>query len=459
MTEDIAGNPILGAAESWSVSADGTVYTFTLRKDGFWSDGVPVTSEDFVFGMRRILAPETAAAYASILYPIKNAEALNSGTLAGMENLGVQAIDDYTLQITLENPTPYFITQLAHLTSYPVPKHVVEALGDDWVKPGNIVSNGAFVLAEWSPQSHIKAVKNPMFFDADNVKIEIVFYYPTEDRSAALRRFRAGELHMNQDFPADQMDWLRENLPVETRIAPYLGIYYYAVNLMNAPLDQTAIRQALSMAIDRETIVDYVMRTGEVAAYSFVPPGVGNYGDPVQSDWAGLPMEERTTTARALLAQAGFGDNTSENHKKVAIAVTAMWQTIGVRATLFNTEVAVHYNDLQEGNFQIGRAGWIADYNDAQNFLFLNQTSTQALNYARYSNPEFDRLMELAAVTADLKIREGYLKQAEALIARDQPLIPIYYYASKNLVSQLVTGYQDAANSIHRSRWLQVAED
>ena len=302
-----------------------------------------MTSEDFVFGMRRILAPEIAAAYASILYPIKNAEALNSGTLAGMENLGVQAIDDYTLQITLENPTPYFITQLAHLTSYPVPKHVVEALGDDWVKPGNIVSNGALVLAEWSPQSHIKAVKNPMFFDADNVKIEIVFYYSTEDRSAALRRFRAGELHMNQDFPADQMDWLRENLPVETRIAPYLGIYYYAVNLMNAPLDQTAIRQALSMAIDRETIVDYVMRTGEVAAYSFVPPGVGNYGDPVQSDWAGLPMEERKTTARALLAQAGFGDNnpleveirynTSENHKKVAIAVTAMWQTIGVRST------------------------------------------------------------------------------------------------------------------------------
>jgi oligopeptide transport system substrate-binding protein len=355
------------------------------------------------------------------------------------------------------------------LTSYPVPKHVVEAFGDDWVRPGNMVSNGAYVLAEWRPQTHIMAVKNPMFFDADNVKIETVFYYPTEDRSAALRRFRAGELHMNQDFPADQIDWLRENLPTETRIAPYLGIYYYAVNLLNPPFDQTAVRQALSMAIDRETIVDYVMRTGEVAAYSLVPPGVGNYGDPVLSDWAGRPMGERQANAQALLAQAGFGDdnpleveiryNTSENHKKVAIAVTAMWQSIGVRATLFNTEVAVHYNDLQEGNFQIGRAGWIADYNDAQNFLFLNQTSTEALNYARYSNPEFDALMELAAVTADLKVREGYLRQAEALFARDQPLIPIYYYISKNLVSQLVTGYEDAANNVHRSRWMEVAED
>ncbi len=467
-TEAADGSVIPGAAESWEVSDDGLVYTFELR-DHVWSDGTPVTAEDFVFSLRRILNPETAAKYASILYTIKNAQPINEGVITDLGELGVRALDEKTLEITLESPTPYFIEQLTHYTAFPVPRHKVEELGDDWVKPGNLVSNGAYTVVEWVPNSQIKSVKNPQFYDADNVSIDTVFYYPTEERAAALKRFRAGELDVNTDFPSDQIDWLRENMPDETRIFPYLGIYYYAINVREAPFDNRALRQALSMAIDREAITDKVLRTGELPAYSFVPPGTGNYGEPAYVDWKDMAYADRVTRARELMAEAGFGPdnplklqlryNTSENHKKVAIAVAAMWKQLGVQTELFNSEVKVHYNDIQEGNFQIARAGWIADYNDAQNFLFLLQTSTGKLNYSGYSNPEFDRLMDEAARTTDLEARAEILRQAEALAMADQPYMPIYYYVSKNLVAKHVKGWVDNTKDVHRTRFLRIERE
>lgn len=465
-TEAADGSMIPGAAESWSVSEDGTVYTFKIR-DHVWSDGAPVTAGDFVFSLRRILNPDTAAKYASILYPIKNAEALNSGNMSGMENLAVRAIDDRTLEVTLEAPTPYFLSQLTHYTAWPVPKHVVEALGDAWVKPGNSVSNGAFTLAEWTPNAQIRVVKNPRFFDAANVALDEVIYYPGEDRAAALNRFRAGEVDIATDFASDQIDWLRANLADETRISPYLGIYYYPFNNNAPPFDDKRVRQALSMAIDREAITDKVLRTGEVPAYSFVPPGTDNYfGDPSYVTWRSDSYADRVVQAKALIAQAGFGPdnplevtlryNTSENHKKIAIAVGSMWKAIGVKTELFNTEVKVHYNDLQQGDFQVARAGWIADYNDPQNFLFLLQASTGPLNYGRYNNARFNALMDQAARTSDLRARAKLLGEAEAIAMDDQPVIPIYYYVSKNLVAQSVKGWVDNTKDVHRRRWMSL---
>jgi oligopeptide transport system substrate-binding protein len=464
-TEAADGSVIPGAAESWQVSDDGTVYTFTLR-DHTWSDGTPVTADDFVFAMRRILDPAEAAEYASLLHTIKNARPLNEGAIEGMDQLGVRALDPKTLEVTLESPTPYFIEQLTHYTAFPLPKHKVEELGDDWVKPGNIVGNGAYTVVEWLPNTHVKSEKNQAFYDADKVAIDTVYFYPAEERNAATKRFRAGEIDIQYDFASEQIDWLKENLPEATHIAPYLGIYYYVINTREAPFDLPAVRQALAMAIDREAITDKVLRTGELPAYSFVPPGTGNYGEPAYVDWRDTPYEERLAKAKELLAAAGFGPdnplalqlryNTSETHKKVAIAVAAMWKQLGVATELFNSEVKVHYNDLQEGNFQVARAGWIADYNDAQNFLYLMDSSTGVMNYAGYASAEFDRLMAEASQTADLETRAELLRQAEAVAMADLPNIPIYYYVSKDLVSPQVKGWVDNTKDIHRTRWLSV---
>jgi oligopeptide transport system substrate-binding protein len=464
-TEAADGSVIPGAAESWEVSDDGTVYTFKLR-DHTWSDDTPVTADDFVFALQRTLDPAEAAEYASLLYTMKNAKPLNEGAIEGMDQLGARALDPRTLEVTLESPTPYFIEQLTHFTAFPLPKHKVEELGDDWIKPDNSVGNGAYKVTEWLPNTHVKLVKNEAFYDAGNVAIDTVFFYPSEERNAATKRFRAGEIDVQYDFASEQIDWLKENLPEETRIAPYLGIYYYVINTRVAPFDNASLRQALAMAIDREAITDKVLRTGELPAYSFVPPGTGNYGEPAYVSWQDMPQEERLAHAKELIAAAGFGPdnplklqlryNTSETHKKVAIAVASMWKQLGVETELFNSEVKVHYNDLQEGNFQVARAAWIADYSDAQNFLYLMDSGTGVLNYAGYASPDFDRLMAEAAATADLKVRADLLRQAEAIAMEDLPNIPSYYYVSKDMVSPDVQGCVDNTKDIHRTRWLTV---
>jgi oligopeptide transport system substrate-binding protein len=464
-TEAADGSVIPGAAERWEVSDDGTVYTFELR-DHTWSDGTPVTADDFVFALQRILDPAEAAEYASLLYTIRNARPLNEGALEGMDQLGVRAQGPRTLEVTLESPTPYFIEQLTHYTAFPVPRHKVEELGNDWVKPGNIVGNGPYTVVEWLPNTHVKAEKNEAFYDAANVSIDAVYFYPAEERNAATKQFRAGEIDVQYDFASEQIDWLKQNLPDETRIFPWLGIYYYAINTRNAPFDSPALRQALAMAIDREALTDKVLRTGELPAYSFVPPGTGNYGEPAYVSWKDTAYQERLAQAKDLMAEAGFGPdnplqlqlryNTSENHKKIAIAIAAMWKQLGVATELFNSEVKVHYNDVQEGNFEVARAGWIADYNDAHNFLYLMDSSTGVLNYAGYADEEFDRLMAEASATADLDARADLLRQAEAVAMADMPNIPIYYYVSKNLVAPHVQGWLDNTKDIHRTRWLSV---
>ncbi len=455
------GSSLPGVATDWKVSKDGKVYTFNLRKDAVWSDGKPLTSEDFVYAYRRILNPKTAAKYANLLYIIKNAKALNTGKMKDFTKLGAKALDPHTLQITLEYAAPYFLAQLKHYTAYPVPKHIVEKYGKDWSKPGHIVSNGPFKLVEWKSQSHIKAVKNPKFFDADKVKVDEVYYYPTEDRSAALKRFRAGEIDYNSDFPTEQYKWLKKNMPEEAKVAAYTGIYHYPINMRLKKFQDKRVREALSLAINREIIVNKILTTGELPAYSFSPQ-LSDY-KPASLSFKSMSMKERIKRAKKLLKEAGYSKenplvinlsyNTSENHKKVAIAVAAMWKMIGVKTKLSNAEVAVHYSNLEEGKFEVGRAGWISDYPDAQNFLFLLEYPN-TLNYGAWNNAEFNDLMKKANETVDLKKRAKIMQEAEQLALDEYVTMPIYYYVSKSLVSKKLKGWKENSEDIHRTRWL-----
>ncbi len=465
---DAVGDVVPGAAESWTISDDGTVYTFTIRDDAKWSNGDSVTAGDFVYSLRRILDPATGAKYANILYPIANAEPISAGDLDPAE-LQVAALDDRTLEITLEVATPYFLELLTHQTGLPVHPPSVEAHGDDFVRPENNVSNGAYMLVEVAPQAHILSEKNPFFHDAANVQVDRVYYYPTEDRSAALRRFQAGELHTNNDVANDQIAWLKENMPNEFRHPPRLGTYYYAVDHEVPPFDDPRVRQALSMVIDREFIVEEITGAGEVPAYSFVPPGIANYGEPAFADYMDLSMFDREEQAIALLAEAGFGldnpldleirYNTSENHKKLALAVADMWAPLGVNVELFNTDVATHYAYLRDGgDFNIARAGWIGDYNDPQNFLFMVESDNDGFNYAGYNNAEYDALMDQAAATLDLDERAAVLRQAEELFMRDLPFIPIYHYVNLELVSDKIEGWEDNIQGRHLTRYVRINE-
>lgn len=465
MTEDVYGKGIYGSAVSHEVSPDGLVYTFKIRDGLVWSDGVPVTAHDFVFSMRRILNPATASQYASLLYVIKNAEPINMGDMEG-DGLGVRAIDDVTLEITLENPAPFFLELLTHQTTAPVPMHKVKELGESWVRAGNYVSNGAYTLKEWVPQGHVKLVKNELFYDAANVAIEEVVFIPTVDAAAALNMFRAGELDYNRGAPLQQIDWMKENIPDEFISHPYMGLSYIQLNTKKAPFDDPRVALALSMALEREVMTDKILRAGQTPAYAFVPPGVSNHEFGARMSFEELPLAERIQMAKDLLAEAGFDRNnplTFEykyregiDGKRLAIVARAMWQRIGVKANLLKVEVKTHYADLRVGDFEVADAGWIADYNDSQNFLYLLQTSTGQMNYGKYSNPAFDALMDEANQTLDLDHRANLMHQAEAIILDEQPLIPTFFASSQSLVHTYVKGWEPNVSHRHRTRYIYI---
>ncbi len=463
---DATAKVIPGVAERWTISDDGLSYRFTLRADAKWSNGDPVTAEDFVYSLRRIMLPETGAKYANILYPVRNAEKINKGE-APPEELGVTAIDARTLEITLEAPTPYFLELLTHQTGLPVHRASVERHGSDFVKPGNMVSNGAYQLAEFIPNAHVKVVKNPHFHDAANVRIDTVLFYPTEDRGAALRRFQAGEIHSNNDAPTEQIKFMRETLGKQFRVAPYLGTYYYAVKADKPPFSDARVRRALSLMIDREFLAEEIWGGTMVPAYSFVPPGIGNYGEPAYADYMEESMLDREDEAKALLAAAGFDAdtpltveiryNTSENHKNTAVAIADMWKPVGIEVKMLNTDTKTHYAHLRDkGDFDVARAGWIGDYSDPQNFLFMVESDNEGFNYANYKDPEYDSLMDRAAKTTDIAARAKLLKRAEQIFMRDLPFIPLLYYSSLSLVSDKLKGWEDNIQNAHASRWMSI---
>jgi len=468
-TEAADGSVIPGAATEWKISEDGLTYTFKIRDNLNWSDGMPVTADDFVFSYRRLLDPKRAAKYASLMYTIKNAEEINSGKETDFLKLGAKAIDSKTLEVTLKEPAPYFLQQLTHYTAFPLPKHVVEKAGNDWVKPGTMVTNGAYVLSAYTPNDQVTLVKNAKFYEANKVKIDKVIFYSNEDRTEMEKRFRAGEIDYVADVTGQQLERLKKEIPDQLKVYPYLGTYYYVFNTIKGPTADNKVRQALSMTIDREIIAEKIAKAGEIPAYAIVPPGIGNYEGPaVEVEWKKLSKDQRLAEAKKLLAAAGYGPdkplkltisyNTSEAHKNIAIAVQSMWkQALGVQAELATNDVKTHYNKLGEADFDVGRAAWVADYSDPQNFLYLFETKTGRNNYGKYSNAEFDNLMAEASKIVDLKKRAAVLKKAEANALAGNAWAPIYYQVSKNLVSPKLKGFVVNTKDTHRTRWMELA--
>ncbi len=466
VTHDASGMVIPAVAESWEISDDGLVYTFKLRPDAKWSNGDPVTAGDFLFAFQRIMDPATAAGYASVLFNILNAEDVAGGNMA-IEELGVAAPDDQTLVITLGNPTPYFLELLTHQTGKPLHRASVEAHGDQFTRPGNLVTNGAYMLESFTPNDRIVMQKNPNFWDAANVSIDTINWLPFEDRSACLRRFEAGEVHICSDVPAEQMTYMKENLAGSLRIAPYLGTYYLPVKVEKEKLADPRVRQAISMVIDRDFIADQVWQSTMIPAYSFVPPGISNYvAEPPMLSYAADDLLDREDAALALLAEAGVDPatlqielryNSSENHKNTMAAIADMLKNIGITASLTEMEGAGYFNYLREGgDFDIVRAGWIGDYNDPQNFLFLFESGV-SFNYPRWSNEEYDSKLRAAAETTDLAARAAILAEAEQIFLANVPAIPILYYSSRALVSDKVSGWEDNILDNHATRWLSLA--
>ena len=461
------GELMPGMATEWEVSEDGKTYTFRLREGAKWSDGEPVTAEDFVFGWQHLLDPASASKYAYLLYPIKNAKAVNSGDKP-LDALGAESLDGgKTLKVTLESPTPFFLQLLTHYTAYPVPKHAVEKYGDDWVKMDNIVTNGAFKPVEWISQSRISVEKNPEYYDADEVSLDGVNYFTTEDRNAAISRFRAGELDIIRDYPSSRYQWLKDNLPDATHLSPMLGSYYYVLNAREGrPTADARVREALNLVVRRKVLSEQIMAGSFKDAYSLVPPGPSRY-EVQRMDGVDGDYQARLAKAKQLIKEAGYGPdnplnlqlryNTSDEHKKIAIALAAMWKPLGVNIQMINAEATVHYQTIQQGDFDIARAGWIADYNDAENFLTLLRSGV-GNNYGGYSNPEYDKLLDQAANTLDLDKRQQLLQQAENVALDDYALAPLLYYVTRNLVNPSIAGWQDNAEDDHPSRWVTFTE-
>jgi oligopeptide transport system substrate-binding protein len=464
MTEDARGNAVPGAALGFTSSANGLVYTFSLREHS-WSDGTPVTAHDYVFSYRRMLDPKTAAQFAAMLYPIVNAQAVNAGKLPPHE-LGVRALDDHTLEIRFNIQIPYVAQLFTHYSTFAVPQHVVERHGEHWPAPQNIVTNGAYVLKEWIPNDHILLVKNPHFYDAKNVAIERVYFYPTQDYSAALKRFRAGEIDIQMGVPSQEIDWLKYNMPHALRVSPYIATQYIVINVGQPPFDDVRVRTALSLAIDREVIAGRIMDAGEQPAYAFVPPHMPGYPGKAQLRFRSLPMQARAARARALLREAGYGPDNPlsfdfniadiSDGRLVSVTMQAMWETVGVDARIVPLDEKNHYNLLARHAFSVAWAGWVADYRDAKDFLFLCQSTSQDLNDGAYSNPRYDVLMTQSDAESDPRKRAALLQEAEQLVLDDAAVIPVYNQVSRNLVSSAVKGWFANDIDINRTRYLSL---
>jgi len=468
VTLDARGEIIPGVASSWTVDTGGTIYDFKLRSDAKWSNGDKVVPEDFVYAFRRLMAPATGAPYANILYTLKNAERINKGELPA-EALGVRAVNETTLEIALEQPAPYFISQLAHMTAKPLHRKSIEAFGSDFVRPAHMVANGPFMLREFTPNDRLVLVKNPYYYDSAHVALDAEIFYSLEDRSAALRRFMAGEIQSYDDVPVEQIAFVRAHLAEAFEVTPNLGSYFYAFDTRHKPFGDRRVRQALSMAIDREFLAERIWGGTMDPGYSFVPPGIPSYGAPATVASKDIDPYQREDEAKRLLAEAGFGPggkkleveirlNNSENHRATAVAIADMWKALGVETRLLATDATSHYALLREKPaFDIARSGWFADYPDAQNFLFLGQSDNQALNAASFKNESYDRLMHEAQVEDLPERRRAILHEAEALLLDEQPYLVLLTYRSRNLVSPKLKGWEPNVLDNHPGRYISIA--
>jgi oligopeptide transport system substrate-binding protein len=441
------GTPVLGAAESYTQSADGLTWTFKMRKAAVWSDGVAVTAEDVVYSWLRCLNPETAAAYPSIVTDIiKGARAYNEGT-GSAADVAIKAVDKMTFQFTTTSPAPYVLAMLIHYGFAIVPKHTIEKYGKDWVKPANFVCNGAFTLKEWTPQDKLVVVKNPKYWDAKNVKLGSVVYYASDDLATTYNMFKNNEADWDANSPPpDKVDEAKK-LGFYIR-EPEVGAYYYEFNIQKKPFNDLRVRKAFSMALDRQELVDKVTKSGEFPAYAYTPP-MGGKIPFTPPKGIGESVEE----AKKLMKDAGYEGgkgfptvtllyNTSARHKAIAEWAQQRWeQILGVKVELVNQEFATYLDtrkDGKMGGFDIARAAWIADYMDPFNFLFMFLSNNMDFNDPRWVNTNYDELVRQANSMKASPERMQLFQEAENMLTgpSGHVIAPIYWYTSQNLIDR-----------------------
>ncbi|EAA7632368.1 oligopeptide ABC transporter substrate-binding protein OppA [Salmonella enterica] len=451
LISDVEGHPSPGVAEKWE-NKDFKVWTFHLRKNAKWSDGTPVTASDFVYSWQRLADPNTASPYASYLQygHIANIDDIIAGKKPATE-LGVKALDDHTLEVTLGEPVPYFYKLLVHPSVSPVPKSAVEKFGDKWTQPANIVTNGAYKLKNWVVNERIVLERNPQYWDNDKTVINQVTYLPISSEVTDVNRYRSGEIDMTyNNMPIELFQKLKKEIPNEVRVDPYLCTYYYEINNQKAPFNDVRVRTALKLALDRDIIVNKVKNQGDLPGYSYTPP----YTDGaklVEPEWFKWSQKKRNEEAKKLLTEAGFTAdkpltfdllyNTSDLHKKLAIAVASIWKkNLGANVKLENQEWKTFLDTRHQGAFDVARAAWCADYNEPTSFL-NTMLSDSSNNTAHYKSPAFDKLIaDTLKVTDDAQRSELYAK-AEQQLDQDSAIVPVYYYVNARLVKPWVGGY------------------
>lgn len=453
--QDAEGNTIPGVAESWSTD-DNKTFTFKIRKDAKWSNGDPVTAHDFEYSFKRAVDPKTASPYAWYIEytKMKNAKDIVAGK-KGTDSLGVKATDDHTLVLETDVVVPHFVKMLAHTTMYPVHKATLEKYGDSWTKPEHFVGNGAYKLTDWVVNEKIVVERNSNYWDDEDTIITKVTFLPIENQNAEMNRFLSGEIHMTDELPNEQFRRLMKEHPDEVAISPYLCTYYYGFNNARPPFNDPRVRKALSYAIDRDIITNAILGQGQKPAYALTHSGITGF-NPVLPEYANMDHDARIAKAKELLSQAGFGEdkpldfsllyNTDDNHKKIAVAIQSMWKkSLGkfVDVELENQEWKTYLESSKQGDFDVRRAGWCADYNEASTFLAI-AVSDNGSNDQKYNSAVYDKAMNDAVNVAKTEQeRNKYYEIAETQLANDMPIAPIYQYVKSRLVSSHVGGYPD----------------
>ncbi len=470
VAEDATGTIQPGAAESWKIEKKGLRWVFQLRNDLKWSDGRPLVAGDFVYAFQRLLAPKSTAPFASMFHVIKGAAQIHAGK-ADPASLGVKAGNKRTLVFELERPTPHFLSLLSHQSSFPLRKDLIEKDGDSWMRPGRMVSNGAYILGEWLPGRYIKLRKNWDFHDPASVIIDNMYYDIVDQGELALERFFAGELDTLSGLPREWIPELIEKSPEIVRLYPTLTMDYLVFNTKRPPFDDLRVRQALTLAIDSRGLVTEVLDRGEIPATGILPPGISGLREPAKPATdtpravvRPVSPEENRAKAKQLLEAAGYGVsdslrltlhyNNSEKHRKVAETIAKMWKKIGVKTDLYGNHYAVHYGDLGLGDFDVARAGWIGDFDDPMAIMELFQTANDRFNYGRFSDEKFDRMLSQAKGQTDPRERAIGMYRAHQRAMSQYPVAPLYHHASRHLVSAGVTGWEDNPRNIHPSRFL-----
>lgn len=438
-TFNAEARPGPGMAESWTVSDDKRVYTFTLRADAQWSDGTPLTAHDFVASWRRTLLPDTAASYNYQLFYVKNAQPFAEEKITDFSQVGVKALDDRTLEVTLENPTPFFLDLCATPPLAPVPTRLIEKVGDDWIKPEHMVNNGAYLLDTWRINDLIRLKKNPRYWNAAQVALETIDVLPIAKDTVAFNFYASGlaDLCMDKGLtPPALLDELKKR--PDFHPAPFLGTYFLRFNCQKGPFADPRVRRAFSMAVDKRRIVEKVTRAGELPAAGFVPPGLEGYAAP-----DGLPYDPEK--ARALLAEAGFPEgkgfplvnylyDDKGSNEFIAVELQDMWKKeLGVSVNLAKQEWKVYLNSMSSLDYDIARSSWVGDYPDPNTFLDMFLTGG-GNNRTGWSDPAYDRLLADAAKETDPVRRAAILREAEILlVVREAPICPLYYYVGIQL--------------------------